>query len=547
MNADCLVDNVQGEALNSHDQIAAMTVCGNGEVSDDFSIKAVSVETGPDGSWFKLPTVEVGGRYRICWCAGGVMCRRGQEFSVDIGTLLVGGPDPSALYLCFEWEDCVINGVLGTFLRDGDIFRAVPPHEGCSGNSNSSTNGSTLPTVSGFPNFGLSNPATGKGKTYSWNSRIRAVPGVYDLCWCSIEFAAFGSCGETGPWHASGGSIRIGSPKEYNFLTRVKDPEQRSSDEMYALALGVILPSFLLCMICFGLKHMSYKSAHTNLATVYKKDPVAVNPFAMPKTSVQLDHDRRKLEWSIKATNTLRSLALGISFEQTVDPEQVTREGTPMGKVNFAKAYDKASRASRTLQAGAQPLPLGDGPPQQDQQFAMLENALPGHPTTMPQASALPPPSHQQQLTLPQPPQQEQLALPQPPQGLPPTMQRMSTLEYDEDSWKPPIPFTDLPMMAVNNAAVREILQIPPSKFSAAFDDMPHWRQAPKRKTTVFSQSNPELENKKPRQSRTSRMTPGDASFDESSSELQDEKSNKIGGRLSKLVRKSIGGSVPRG
>ena len=64
-------------------------------------------------------------RFRLCWCAAETLCVDGRDFDHDLGLLTVGGPDSSAVYLCYEWEPCRIDGLLGTDLNDGDMLLAI--------------------------------------------------------------------------------------------------------------------------------------------------------------------------------------------------------------------------------------------------------------------------------------------------------------------------------------------------------------------------------------------------------------------------------------
>lgn len=42
---------------------------------------------------------------------------------------------------------------------------------------------------SGFPNGGVSFPATGEGRSFTWgDGLVRTPPGVYMLCWCHAPY-----------------------------------------------------------------------------------------------------------------------------------------------------------------------------------------------------------------------------------------------------------------------------------------------------------------------------------------------------------------------
>jgi hypothetical protein len=336
LQVTCIIDGVIGEALNGGDKIAAMTVCGQEKLSGDFKhSKGVSVMTGADGSWFRLPPINVSGTHRVCWCAGENLCVSPQDYDLDIGSLLVGGPNSGPQYLCYEWRPCVIDGLLGTFLHDGDRLRVVPNGAGCAyggsvsitttggdiGNASTTAAGATTTTVTtnvstnlppwpivrNFPLAGLGLPATGGGHVHSWGlDRVRAVPGVYALCWCSGALSPTGICQPDGMFNLSAGLLRIGTAKEYKFLTRVKEPEDRSSDIVYVVALAIVLPLILVLVALLGWKRISHESARKKF-----QDAVAVNPFAKGKGWAEKNLEKAKIQYAVKTVHTLRTLARG--------------------------------------------------------------------------------------------------------------------------------------------------------------------------------------------------------------------------------------------
>jgi len=349
------------------------------------------------------------------------MCARGENFNFFIGTLLVGGPDASALYVCHEWAPCEIRGLLGTFLNNGDRLRAIPASVGCG--LNSSTNSSTMEIVPGFPESGLSNPATNNGKTFSWASRILSDPGVYDLCWCSVgSLIGNGSCGEDGPFYMSAGSLRIGTAKEWNFAKRPVDPEPRSMDWLYGVLLGTMLPIVAVFVACFMLKR-KYD------ARMYGVFAEATNPFEKPKSQLRQDQDKLKLTFDIKTTSAIRHLALGDPTE-----EESTREGVEMtvaGPSPTSKLDDQQERAKfgkfgRNL-GSLCPERLEDKKAADDDRDLLPGQLAPAPPMGLPPGHLAPPP-----------PKRGTLAPP------PPAKRRNPLMEPDDDSLKPAFPRLDL-------------------------------------------------------------------------------------------------------
>lgn len=434
---DCIIDNIRGEALNSGDKVALMTKCGDGEITSDFGVQGISVETGPDGTWFRLPPVKGGGVYRVCWCAAEILCVHGREFSTTLGSLLVGGPDPSALYVCFEWYKCRIDGLLGSFLSDGDRLRVVPAGEDCSRSGNSSN--SSLGIVQGFPDDGLSSLATNQGKSFAWSERIRAPPGVYDLCWCSATTVPKGICGTDGPFSLRAGSIRIGTPKEYNFLNRVQDPEPRSDDWMYALSLAILIPIVVVLVAVLGWR--KYYAGSSN------PDPEAPNPFHQDKTAVQKEHDKLKLEYSIKSVGALRHFALGTMPGQVLDSEGTGKHGVDMDEIDFTSQNEKVALRAiadrRTRADSRSNLPI-------------LDDALPGQLGDIQTSAELATVSKM-------PPQPAHSKLPEIPRGEPSHMS-LNMIDPEDDAWKPDFPNIALPLRALDDPSfgprLREILGI---------------------------------------------------------------------------------------
>lgn len=107
----------------------------------------------------------------------------------------------------------------------------------------------------GFPLQGLSLPATDGGRRYSWGSGlVRAAVGYYALCWCSntggvaddnsSNQTTVTSCTEEGPFRVPAGVIRVGSSKEFQFI----------SNSQECLGPFQWADKWLICLICLMLR-----------------------------------------------------------------------------------------------------------------------------------------------------------------------------------------------------------------------------------------------------------------------------------------------------
>jgi len=305
----CQITDVLGEGSNSGDRVMVMTVCGDGLGTIGFENRGVSVETAPDGSWFKLPRAVTAGRFRACWCAGETLCAAGMDYDHDLGGLMVGGPDVSAVYTCYEWEPCRILGLLGSDLHNGDRLLAVDASLNCSDPN------ITSKTLFGWPQAGFSSYGSRGGTTFDWGSErglkgLRVAPGVYTLCWCGVRTAPGGVCNETAPFDAPAGQVRVGNSKEFQYTTRVEDPEERSMDPMYGILLLAPLALGATCLGILGYRKVTLINNNQVVA--------APHPFPEKKAWAHQEQDRLRLQHSVKQVKAQRELAKG-----TVDSDGV--------------------------------------------------------------------------------------------------------------------------------------------------------------------------------------------------------------------------------
>jgi len=238
LGRECNFTGIYGPGLHNGDKVAVLPTCGAGEFTTKFTKAGISVRTYGLGQTYTLPPSLMHGTFRVCWCAGENVCSKGTDFDTDLGGLEVGGPDPSAIYVCFEWQPCSLT-VSGSLLRDKDMLRLVPAGSDCASTA-ASEDGPGL--ISGFPSNGVALPSTGGGYSYSFgDDLVRATPGIYDLCYCSFEYAP-GRCQNQTDFITPGGSLRIGNSMEYQYVTGPEGPKTRSNDNLYAMLLAILLP-----------------------------------------------------------------------------------------------------------------------------------------------------------------------------------------------------------------------------------------------------------------------------------------------------------------
>jgi hypothetical protein len=72
-------------------------------------------------SWGANWLTSQGGIYRLCWCGHPTACDASEEFRTDSGMLMVVGPAPLIQgRTCISGQTCVVDGFLGTGIKDGD-------------------------------------------------------------------------------------------------------------------------------------------------------------------------------------------------------------------------------------------------------------------------------------------------------------------------------------------------------------------------------------------------------------------------------------------
>lgn len=257
----CNISGIRGEGLSNDDRVMLLTKCGAGTAEEaTFLEGAFSMATFDEGGTFLLPASVQAVSYQVCWCAAEQTCANPPDFSATLGFVDFGGPLPDVVYRCFEWEACEIEALDGTSLSDGDRLLVVPDGTNCL----------DLPPglfQEGFPLQGLSLPATDGGRRYSWGSGlVRAAVGYYALCWCSntggvadddsSNQTTVTSCTEEGPFRVPAGVIRVGSSKEFQFISNSQEIPPRAADPQLSWLLAIPLPALFFGAICLGISRV---------------------------------------------------------------------------------------------------------------------------------------------------------------------------------------------------------------------------------------------------------------------------------------------------
>ncbi|CAJ1459137.1 unnamed protein product [Effrenium voratum] len=247
----CNITGIAGQGLNNDDQVMVLTKCGEAVVdAETFEQGSVSLATFDEGGSFTLPPGSRAGTFQVCWCPGEQLCLNAVDFSITLGRVIIGGPQDSVTYRCFEWEACTISDLEGANLAEGDRLVVVPDGTDCL------TSGGNPTRQENFPNNAVSFPATAEGKDFSWGpGLVRAAPGYYALCWCHAPYNG-GVCTEEGPFNIPGGALRIGDSREFQYVTRPEDNPPRDSDALVALLLALPLPLLFFGAIFLGVKRL---------------------------------------------------------------------------------------------------------------------------------------------------------------------------------------------------------------------------------------------------------------------------------------------------
>ena len=206
----CVIKGLLGHGLLDTDSYMLMDTCGLADALiervDDASL-TVSVLASNSTILLGSPLSAAGGTYRLCWCSGLSACSMSESFRTDAGGLVLLGPAPLEQdRTCVAGRRCVVDGVLGQDLADGDKLWILD------------TCGTASKGPSGFlyadsANTWLAGPAKASGAVFSWDDLPSSLPGgEYRLCWCSVTQACsnsyeyivdIGTITLQGPWYSA--------------------------------------------------------------------------------------------------------------------------------------------------------------------------------------------------------------------------------------------------------------------------------------------------------------------------------------------------------
>ena len=130
-------------------------------------------------SWDELVFSSAGGNFRLCWCAGGQVCQTPADFALDAGSFTLIGPfELDSSRTCMSGVSCVVDGVVGVGLSDGDRLLV---QDTCG----ASVSGAQL-------HFLAANSTEISRRAVSSNNgsiQVLSLPGgQYRLCWCADGF-----------------------------------------------------------------------------------------------------------------------------------------------------------------------------------------------------------------------------------------------------------------------------------------------------------------------------------------------------------------------
>ena len=175
------------------DRVMVLDTCSDAGIVQNWPNSGRSHATvSQNFSWGTVAVSAAGGVYRLCWCVAEtgpaeqhMPCDGGKDFKVDIGSMTLIGPGPSAAgqltadpdpmqqRTCVSGVSCVIHGVTGTHLTAQDRYAVLD------------TCGHHVP-VPRFGNGGFSSSVARSGATVYFGAvATSSSGGQYRLCWCS--------------------------------------------------------------------------------------------------------------------------------------------------------------------------------------------------------------------------------------------------------------------------------------------------------------------------------------------------------------------------
>ena len=171
----CSFDGIRGTGLAASDRVFVLDTCGLHSTITSVVHTFLSVDSsGAIASVGSVPVTNVGGTYRLCWCASTYQCSVAADFGFDMGTLTLVGPYPFAQHrTCVSGRTCQVDGVVGLGLSAADSVLLL---DSCA----------TTLALPRFNNEGLVVSVSGSGMGLTWTGAAStAAGGAYRMCWKS--------------------------------------------------------------------------------------------------------------------------------------------------------------------------------------------------------------------------------------------------------------------------------------------------------------------------------------------------------------------------
>ncbi|CAE8672703.1 unnamed protein product [Polarella glacialis] len=137
--------------------------------------------------------------YVLCWCSGGGGRCPG-DFLATAGIFMLSGPTGGQQMTCDLGQSCVIRGMQGVGLQDGD---KITVQETC-GDSR---------FLDGLPGDAIAKTNNGKDfDFYESNPVLKSLPGIFHLCWCQPQGSGENECASGADFAAIAGLFIAGGP-----------------------------------------------------------------------------------------------------------------------------------------------------------------------------------------------------------------------------------------------------------------------------------------------------------------------------------------------
>ena len=178
--SDYVVLTLQQTGMSQNLPLPSLLQLGNTSLPSSGSQTAIV-------AWGELVLTTAGGTFRMCWCAGGQMCRTPSEFGVDMGPFTLVGPLPlGTSRTCSDGSTCVVDGLSGVGLLDGDRLLL---QDTC---GSTAWGGAQLQQLQFLPVNTTTTDTTMSRTAVSFSngsSQVLALRGgQYRLCWCAANF-----------------------------------------------------------------------------------------------------------------------------------------------------------------------------------------------------------------------------------------------------------------------------------------------------------------------------------------------------------------------